>query len=132
MIANDLTLCRTLGCEEPRVALTGTEWVHSPYNTKDFSLAEATLAFHTSVARCSGNKVVEQLIPIIDTAVMMFVNVTHQRLTKETVMTHRAIVDAISDRDPIGAKTAMMMHMTYNRNMILKLIREEKEKNHKE
>ena len=25
--------------------LTGTEWVHSPYNTKDFSLAEATLAF---------------------------------------------------------------------------------------
>ena len=26
-------------------ALTGTEWVHSPYNTKDFSLAEATLAF---------------------------------------------------------------------------------------
>jgi len=26
----------------------------------------------------------------------------------------------------------MMMHMTYNRNMILKLIREEKEKNHKE
>ena len=90
------------------------------------------IAFHTSVARCSGNKVVEQLIPIIDTAVMMFVNVTHQRLTKETVMTHRAIVDAISDRDPIGAKTAMMMHMTYNRNMILKLIREEKEKNHKE
>ena len=90
------------------------------------------IAFHTSVARCSGNKVVEQLIPIIDTAVMMFVNVTHQRLTKETVMTHRAIVDAISDRDPIGAKTAMMMHMTYNRNMILKLIREEKEKDHKE
>lgn len=41
------------------------------------------IAFHTSVARCSGNKVVEQLIPIIDTAVMMFVNVTHQRLTKE-------------------------------------------------
>lgn len=25
--------------------LSGTEWVHSPYNTKDFSLAEATLAF---------------------------------------------------------------------------------------
>lgn len=29
------------------------------------------IAFHTSVARCSGNKVVEQLIPIIDTAVMI-------------------------------------------------------------
>ena len=56
----------------------------------------------------------EQLIPIIDTAVMMFVNVTHQRLTKETVMTHRAIVDAISDRDPIGAKTAMMIQPEYD------------------
>ena len=93
---------------------------------------EDDIAFHTCIAESSKNMVVEQLIPIIDTAVMMFVNVTHQRLTKETVMTHRAIVDAISDRDPIGAKTAMMMHMTYNRNMILKLIREEKEKNHKE
>ncbi len=84
------------------------------------------IAFHTSVARCSGNKVVEQLIPIIDTAVLMFVNVTHQKLAQETIMTHRAIVDAVSERDPIGAKTAMMMHMTYNRNMILELIREEK------
>ena len=93
---------------------------------------EDDIAFHTCIAESSKNMVVEQLIPIIDTAVMMFVNVTHQRLTKETVMTHRAIVDAISDRDPIGAKTAMMMHMTYNRNMILKLIREEKEKNHRE
>lgn len=25
--------------------LTGTDWVRSPYNTRDFSLAEATLAF---------------------------------------------------------------------------------------
>ena len=85
------------------------------------------IAFHTSVARCSGNMVVEQLIPIIDTAVLMFVNVTHQKLTKETIMTHRAIVDAIAAHDPIGAKTAMMMHMTYNRNMILKMMKEEKE-----
>ena len=42
------------------------------------------------------------------------------------------MTEAIAEHDPIGAKTAMMMHMTYNRNMILKLIREEKEKNHRE
>lgn len=95
------------------------------------SYIQEDIAFHTSIARCSGNKVVEQLIPIIDTAVLMFVNVTHQKLTKETVMTHRAIVDAIAEGDPIGAKTAMMMHMTYNRNMILELIREEKKKGHR-
>lgn len=82
------------------------------------------IAFHTCVAQCSRNKVVEQLIPIIDTAVMMFVNVTHKKLMQETVMTHRAVVDAIAEHDSVGARTAMMMHMTYNRNMIKKLMNE--------
>lgn len=81
--------------------------------------------FHTCVAECAKNKVVEQLIPIIDTAVLMFVNVTHKKLTEETIMTHRAVVDAIAERDSIGAKTAMMMHMTFNRNMIKELMREQ-------
>lgn len=87
------------------------------------------IAFHTCVAECSKNIVVEQLIPVIDTAVMMFVNVTHKMLRKESIETHRAVVDAIADRDPIGAKTAMMMHMTYNRNVIRKLKNESKDKN---
>lgn len=81
------------------------------------------IAFHTCVAECSKNKVVEQLIPIIDTAVLMFVNVTHKKLAGETIMTHRAVTDAIADHDPIGAKSAMMMHMTFNRNMIKELSR---------
>ncbi len=42
----------------------------------------------------------EQLIPIIDTAVMMFVNVTHKKLIDETIMTHRMIVNAIAGQDP--------------------------------
>lgn len=82
------------------------------------------IAFHTCVAECSKNVVVEQLIPIIDTAVLMFVNVTCRMLKKESIETHRAVTDAIAERDPIGAKTAMMMHMTYNRNMIKKLMKE--------
>lgn len=83
--------------------------------------SEDDIAFHTCVAECSGNKVVEQLVPIIDTAVLMFVNVTHKMLTKETVMTHRAILEAINRHDPIGARSAMMMHMTFNRNLIQKM-----------
>lgn len=89
------------------------------------------IAFHTCVAECAKNKVVEQLIPIIDTAVLMFVNVTHKKLMQETVMTHRAVADAIAEHDSIGAKTAMMMHMTYNRNMIKKLMNEKKEEKDK-
>ncbi len=79
------------------------------------------IQFHTYIAECSKNKVVGQLIPIIDTAVMMFVNVTHKQLTEETITTHRHIVEAIREHDPIGAKTAMMMHLTFNRNLIKKI-----------
>lgn len=89
------------------------------------SYIDEDIAFHSCVAECSGNVVVKQLIPIIDTAVLMFVNVTHQRLTQETVRTHRAITDAIAEHDTIGAKTAMMMHLTYNREMIKYLIKRE-------
>ena len=85
---------------------------------------EEDIAFHTAGAKCSGNMVVEQLVPIIDTAVMMFVNVTHRKLTQETIMTHRAVTDAIAERDPMGAKSAMMMHMTFNRNMIKDMMKQ--------
>ncbi len=87
---------------------------------------EADIAFHTCIAECSGNLVVGQLVPIIDTAVMMFVNVTHRKLTQETIMTHRAVTEAIAEHDPIGAKTAMMMHLTFNRNAIKELEKEQR------
>jgi DNA-binding FadR family transcriptional regulator len=89
---------------------------------KDESYIEDDIAFHTCVAECSKNVVMKQLIPIIDTAVLMFVNVTHRKLTKETIMTHRAVVQSIEEKDPIGAKIAMMMHMTFNRDLIKKLM----------
>ena len=79
---------------------------------------EDDIAFHTCVAESSKNMVVEQLIPIIDTAVMMFVNVTHKKLIDETIMTHRMVVDAIAAHDPIGARSARAMHLTFNRRMI--------------
>ena len=76
------------------------------------------IAFHCCVAECSKNKIVEQIIPIIDTAVMMFVNVTHKKLTAETIRTHRAVADAIAEGDSQGARLAMTMHLAYNREMI--------------
>ncbi len=76
------------------------------------------IAFHCCVAECSKNKIVEQIIPIIDTAVMMFVNITHKKLLKETIRTHRAVTEAIAEGDSQGARLAMMMHLTYNREVI--------------
>lgn len=85
------------------------------------------IEFHTCIARCTGNTVMEQLIPIIDTAVMMFVNVTHKKLTDETVRTHRMIANAIADGDFVGARTAMTMHLTYNREKIKRMMDERRD-----
>lgn len=86
---------------------------------------EDDIAFHTCIAESSKNMVVEQLIPIIDTAVMMFVNVTHKKVIDETVLTHRMITDAIAAHDPIGARSAMVMHLNFNRVYIKKVYDEE-------
>ena len=88
------------------------------------SYIKEDIAFHICLAECSKNRVAGQLIPLIDTAVLMFVNVTHTRLTQETILTHRAIVEAVEAGDFIGARSAMMMHMTYNRSLIQRLMRE--------
>ena len=77
--------------------------------------------FHTCIAHCSRNRVVEQLLPIIQTAVVTFVNLTHRKLMEETIETHRAILDAIIQGDSVGARCAMIMHLTYNRQMLLRM-----------
>ncbi len=85
------------------------------------------IEFHTCIARCSKNQVVETLIPVINTAVYTFANLTHHMLMEETLKTHRAVTDAVLKRDSVGARCAMMMHLTYNRQAIMKMIEEKKE-----
>lgn len=82
---------------------------------------EADIQFHRMIASCSGNCVVEKLVPIINSSVALFANITHRQLRKETKETHREIVEAITNRDADGARCAMNMHLLYNRRMIRKL-----------
>lgn len=77
------------------------------------------IEFHTCIAMCSKNSVVETLIPIINSAVMTFANLTQRELMQETLDTHREVLKAIENRDPVGAKCAMIMHLTYNRQTLL-------------
>lgn len=84
--------------------------------------------FHTWIAKCSKNRVVETLIPIINTAVMTFAILTNRSLKEETVNSHRAITDAIINHDVMGAKCAMITHLTYNRQALMILSEEEKDK----
>lgn len=86
------------------------------------------IEFHTCIAKCSKNRVVEQLIPIIQTAIVTFVNLTNRQLMEETIETHRAVTEAVLKGDPVGARCAMIMHLTYNRQMLLKMMEEKKDK----
>ena len=82
------------------------------------------IEFHTYIARCSKNQVVEILLPVIHTAVLTFANVTHRLLREETISSQRAITSAIMQRDSVGARCAMIMHLTYNRQTIMKILQE--------
>lgn len=85
------------------------------------------IEFHTAIAECSKNRVVETLIPIINTAVMTFANLTRRTLMQETIQTHRAIVNSIIDHDPVGARCAMIMHLTYNRQTLIRQMKAQRE-----
>lgn len=112
--AQDLEQLTTLQQETEQLYLTGKNHVK-----KD-------IEFHTCIARCSRNRVAELLIPVINTAVVTFANLTHRMLMQETIETHSALVKAITDRDPLGARCAMVMHLTYNRQALLKLMSDQK------
>lgn len=83
------------------------------------------IEFHTCIARCSKNRVVEILIPVINSAVITFANLTHRTLIQETIETHRAVTQAILKKDAVGARCAMIMHLTYNRQAIMNLLEEQ-------
>lgn len=84
---------------------------------------EKDIEFHTCIARCSGNTVVQALVPIIQSAISTFCNVTERKLMAETIYTHRSITNSIYYRDPIGARCAMTAHLAVNRDMIQEKIR---------
>lgn len=77
------------------------------------------IAFHTCIARCSQNRVMEMLLPMINTAVTTFANLTERSLRRETIQTHRAITQAILAGDAVGARCAMVTHLTYNRQALM-------------
>ncbi len=79
--------------------------------------------FHEAIAKCTGNDVIKKLIPIINSSVTVFANITNRKLKDETIVSHRAIAEAISKRNPTDAKYAMMLHLLYNKNKIDALLK---------
>ncbi|MGN1318626.1 MAG: FadR/GntR family transcriptional regulator [Lachnospirales bacterium] len=78
--------------------------------------------FHELIARCTGNLIIEKLIPIINTSVAVFANITARQLAEETISTHREVAKAITNHSPTDAKQAMTLHLLYNRKRINEII----------
>jgi DNA-binding FadR family transcriptional regulator len=80
--------------------------------------AQVDIDLHMKIAESSGNIVLPNLLPVIQQAVALFSNITHPRLQKDTIESHRAIVSAINARNPVAASDAMTLHIIYIRNNI--------------
>lgn len=85
---------------------------NKPYRQED-------ALFHQRVAECSGNKVVEKLIPIINSSVQLNIGVTKDKYKMQTITEHRNIADAIAKRDFYKAKYSMITHLNILRSGII-------------
>ena len=95
---------------EPAIAEMAA--LHEDHTGKD-------IEFHTAIAMSSKNLVVPRLIPVINSSIPLFIQLTNNRLLHETIETHREITDAIAAHDTLRAKDAMYLHLVYNRRCLL-------------
>lgn len=76
------------------------------------------IEFHTAIALSSKNLVVPRLVPVINSSIPLFVEMTNNTLHEETIESHREITNAIAAHDPLRAQDAMYLHLVYNRKVI--------------
>lgn len=73
---------------------------------------------HTLWASCTRNSIIPSLLPILNQAIPLFIDITKCSLQEQSIKTHQAVVDAIRARDPEGAAQAMRVHLEDNRRSI--------------
>ncbi len=73
------------------------------------------IEFHTAIALSSKNVVVPRLIPVINSAIPLLIELTGNTLKQETIDMHRALTDAIAAHNAAAAHDAMYLHLVYNR-----------------
>ena len=87
---------------------------------KKLDHSEFDVSFHTEVAKCSHNSVVDLIFPLLIKTVPMAVQYTHYALVTETIDDHVAIIKAISDRDGRTARNTMEEHIRRNIRFVRK------------
>lgn len=81
--------------------------------------------FHAWIAICSHNEVMSNLVPVITEGIRVFASVVKETEYDQTLVSHRAIYQAIAEGDVLGAQEAMTFHLMYNENRYVKELNEE-------
>ena len=84
---------------------------------KDYS--EKDSQFHAQIAACSHNTVMSNLVPVITDGVRVFASAVRETEYDQTLVSHRAIFEAIRDKKAVEAQQAMYFHLMYNQNRYL-------------
>lgn len=79
---------------------------------------EADIRFHELIAESTENQIMPNIIPVVQTGISLFINLTDSKLLEQTVITHRMILDAIKAHDPEKAREAMVLHLEKNKDKI--------------
>ena len=81
---------------------------------------EDDIQFHITIARCSHNHVVELVFPILMKAIPAVNRYTKKSLMEGTISDHRAIIQAIRDKNGELAEALMQQHLKRNTEYISK------------
>lgn len=84
---------------------------------QDYS--DKDIEFHQQIAICSHNSVMSNLVPVIGKGITVFASEVKSVEYEQTRISHRAIFNAIRDRQAVEAQQAMYFHLLYNENRYL-------------
>ncbi len=83
-------------------------------NHKEY--AELDDKFHISIAKCTHNVVMENLIPVISSGVTVFAKEVEETEYEKTLVSHRLIFEYIKNHKALEARNQMEYHLLYNMN----------------
>lgn len=83
---------------------------------KDYSNFD--VEFHSKIASCSHNGVVEIIFPILTKAIPAITDITGKSLMAESIKDHRGIISAIKNKDYVLAEKVMKQHLERNTKYI--------------
>lgn len=88
-------------------------------HSKDDIHFRLDIQFHSAIAEASRNLAMQQLIPIIIQSITLYNDFfTSDQSKANTIRAHREIVRAIKNRDAVGARDAMLLHLADNRRTL--------------